>query len=89
MAKMCPNIANVGIFGHVFAILGNLKAPSGNLSSDFCRGGLKLQSEYSNMKMGQEITSEMRKMWGNLKVLNDHDKFDNLTKSLKITHFGA
>ena len=46
-------------------------------------------NEYSNIKNGQEINSGMRKMWGNLKSLHDHDKFDNLTKSLKITHFGA
>ena len=40
-------------------------------------------------KIGQKITSQMKKMWGNLKFLHDHDKFQNLTKLLKITHFGA
>ena len=28
-------------------------------------------------------------MWGNLNFLHNHDKFNNLTKSLKITQFGA
>ena len=37
-------------------------ADVGNFSSDSCRGGSKLQNEYSNMKTGQETTSEMRKM---------------------------
>ena len=29
----------------------------------------------------------MRKIWGNLKFLHDHDKFHSFTKSLKITPF--
>ena len=59
---------------------------NGLVSSDSCRRGPKLQSEYSNIKIEQELASEMRKMWGNLKFLHDHDKFYNFTKSLKITH---
>ena len=38
------------------AILGTLEAPSGNVSSDSCRAGYKLQNEYSNIKIGQELT---------------------------------
>ena len=44
------------------AILGALEAPSSNLSSDSCRAGHKLRNEYSNIKLGQVLTSEMRKM---------------------------
>ena len=51
------------------AILRALETFSGNLSSDSCRAGHKLQNEYSNIKIGQELTSEIRKMWGNLKML--------------------
>ena len=32
-----------------------------NFSLDSCRGGPKLQNEYSNIKIGQEITSKMQK----------------------------
>ena len=39
------------------------------MSSDSCRVGYQLQNEYSNIKIGQELTSEMRKMLGNLKIL--------------------
>ena len=51
--------ANVGDFGMFFA---SYRPPSGNLSSDSCRGGHKLRNEYSNIKMGQVLSSEMRKM---------------------------
>ena len=44
------------------AILGALESPTGNVSSDSCRVGYKLRNEYSNIKIGQELTSEMRKM---------------------------
>ena len=44
------------------AILGALEAPCGNVSSDSCTAGYKLQNEYSNIKIGQKITSEMTKM---------------------------
>ena len=44
------------IFGHVLPFLGALKVPVS------CRGGAKLQNEYSNIKIRQELTSEMRKM---------------------------
>ena len=60
--------------------LGTLEASS---------GGSKLWNEYSNNKIREEITLEMRKMQGNLKFLHDHDKFYNFTKSLKITRFGV
>ena len=46
----------------MLAILGALEAPSGNLSSDSCRAGYKLRNEYSNIKIGQKLTSEMRKL---------------------------
>ena len=52
-------------------------SPSGNMSSDSCRGGSKLQNEYLNIKMRQELTSEMSKMQCNLKFSNDHDRVDN------------
>ena len=77
------------IFGHVLLFLGTLQAPSGKIGPYTCRAGHKLWNEWSNIKIGQELTSEMRKMWGNLKFLHDHDKFHNFTKSLKITHFGV
>ena len=48
------------------------RPPSGNFSSDSCRGGSNLWNEYSNIKIRQVLTSEMRKMWGNLKFLHDH-----------------
>ena len=38
------------------------RPPSGNFSSDSCRVGPKLQNEYSNIQIGQELTSEIRKM---------------------------
>ena len=44
------------------AILGTLEASSGKVSSDSCRAGYKLRNEWSNIKIGQELTSEMRKM---------------------------
>ena len=49
------------------------RLPSGNFSPDSCRAGPKLQNEYSNIKIRQELTSEIRKMWGNLKFLHDHE----------------
>ena len=45
--------------GPIFA---SYRPPSGNLSSDSCRGGHKLRNEYSNIKIGQVLGSEMRKM---------------------------
>ena len=62
------------------------RLPSGNWSSDTSRGGPKLWNEFSYIKIGQELTSEMRKMWGNLKFLHDHDKFSQLHQ---ITCFGV
>ena len=62
MAKTCPKIADVGNFrtrfGHFIVLEGS---PSDNFCSDSCRGGPKLQNEYSNIKIGQVLSSEMRK----------------------------
>ena len=41
--------ADVGDFRHVFA---SYRPPSGNLSSDSCRGGHKLRNEWSYIKIG-------------------------------------
>ena len=49
------------------------KIANGNVGSDSCGGDPKLRNEYSNIKIRQELTSEMRKMWGNLKFLHDHE----------------
>ena len=62
MAKRCPKIADRQFSDMFLALLGALEAPSGNLSPDSCRGGPKLRFEYSNIKIGQELTSEMSKM---------------------------
>ena len=59
MAKMCQH----------WHFLDTCRSLSGNMSSDSCREGSKLQNEYSNIKIKQELTSEMRKMRGNLKFL--------------------
>ena len=60
-------------------ILGALEAPSGSFSSDSCRAGHKLWNEYWNIKIGQVLTSEMRKMWINLKMLVS-PKLDKISK---------
>ena len=61
------------------AILSALEAPSGNVSWDSCRTGHKLWNEFSNIKIRQELTAEMRKMWGNLKMLISQ-KLDKISK---------
>ena len=43
------------------ALFGHLQAPSGNMSSDSSRGGHKLRNEWSNIKIGQVLTSEISK----------------------------
>ena len=62
----------------MLAILGALGAPSVNLSSYSCRAGHKLQNKYWNIKIGQELASEM-KMWSNLKMLIS-PKLDKISK---------
>ena len=62
MAKHVRKLPTSAIFRHILLCFGTFNAPSGNFSSDSCRGDPKLQNEYSNIKIGQELTSEMRKM---------------------------
>ena len=63
MQKMCLKIADIDNFWtHFCHFWVPYRPSSGNFSSDSCRGGAKLQNEYSNIKIRQEITSEMRKM---------------------------
>ena len=62
MAKRVQKSPKSAIFGHILLFLGALKAPSSDFSSDSCRGGPKLRNEYSNIKIRQELTSEMRKI---------------------------
>ena len=72
-AKTCQN-RRFGTF------LVPYRPPSGNFCSDSCRGGPKLQNEYSNIKIGQVLSSEMRKKWYNhenmlkLKTSPNHSK---------------
>ena len=47
------------IFGMFFA---SYRPPSGKFISYSCRGGHKLQNEWSYIKIGQVLSSEMRKM---------------------------
>ena len=54
---MCPKIADISDFWTCFAIFRYLRG-----ALDSCRGDPKLQNEYSNIKIRQELTSEMRKM---------------------------
>ena len=49
-----------------------------------CRAGHKLQNKYWNIKIGQELTSEMSKMWGNLKISQKLDLDLDLDKILKF-----
>ena len=69
---MCPKIGKIGNFRC-------FRGPSGNLSSDSFRAGHKLQNKYSNIKIRQELTSEMIKMWGNLKMFVSQ-KLDKISK---------
>ena len=39
------------------------RPPSGKITSYSCRGGHKLQNEWSNIKIGQVLTSEISKEW--------------------------
>ena len=69
---MAYNLNNLSLSQGYFCHFGvPLRLYSGRSIS--CRGGPKLQNKYSNIKIGQEITSELRKIWGNLKFLHDHD----------------
>ena len=47
------------IFGTFFA---SYRPPSGKIFSYSCRGGHKLRNEWSYIKIGQELPSEISKM---------------------------
>ena len=88
MAKMCVKIVDVPIlmyFCH-FEVL--YRPASGKITSYSCRRSYQLWFEWYNVKIRHELPSEMRKMWGNIRFWDDHDKFENFTKSLKFTQFG-
>ena len=55
---MCPKIVNIGNFQTHFAILRYLRGPLVAILAQI---------------LVEELTSEMRKMWGNLKFLHDHE----------------
>ena len=59
MGKCVQNSTMLVIFGHVFAII---RCLGGRITPYSCRAGHKLQNEWSNIKIGQVLTSEMRKM---------------------------
>ena len=54
-----PKLPTLTIFGTFFA---SYRPPSGKIISYSCRGGHKLRNEWSYIKIGQVLSSEMRKM---------------------------
>ena len=62
---------------------------SGKIIPYACRADHKHQNEWLNIKIEQQLPSEMSKElykpWKYVK----HAKVENFTKSLKITHFGV
>ena len=59
MAKMCLKIADVSMFCHFNALYRHHRDI---ITPYSCRGGHKLKNKYSNIKIRQELTSEMSKM---------------------------
>ena len=59
MAKNTTKIADVSIFGHFRAPYGHHR---GIITTYSCRGGSELQFKGCNIKIGQELVSEMRKI---------------------------
>ena len=57
MATNATKIADVSVFGHHHAPYNHLI-----FTNPYCRGGSKLQNEWSNIKIGQELASEMKKI---------------------------
>ena len=68
---MSKNCQRRQFFGHVSAIFRCLRGPLVAIS---CREGPKLWNEYSNIKIGQVLSSEMRKKWYN------HENMLNMLK---------
>ena len=48
-----------------------------------------IQFDKCYIKISYDLTSEISQMWGKMKFSHGHDIFDNFTKSLKTTYFGA
>ena len=59
MVKNAMKIADISIFGHYLAPYRHLIITK---PSPSCRGGSKLRNEWSNIKISQELASEMRKI---------------------------
>ena len=63
-ASKAPKNAYDADFRTHFAVFRCLIGPpSGKITSDSCRAGHKLQNEYWNIKIGQELAYEMSKEW--------------------------
>ena len=75
--------ADIGNFGTFIA---SYRPPSGNLSSDSCRGGPKLRNEYSNIKIGQLLSSEMRKKVRQPQILTFRSRASIIMPMYSITH---
>ena len=82
MSKNCRHWQFLDMF---LPLLGAWEALSGKITPYSCRAGPKLRNEWSNIKIRQVLTSEMRKMWGNLKfymILLNFTTSANYLKSL-------
>ena len=55
------NMLTLAIFGHIFLFVGVLYPSAGTITSNYCRGGHKLQFEWDYIKIGQELPSEISK----------------------------
>ena len=82
--KNAPNIAHISVFGHFRTPYGH---HSGMITTYSCRGGSEFQFKECYIKIGQELASEMRKMWSNLNFDMITFKFDNLIHAVLTRHW--
>ena len=73
----------LAILAHFIA---SYRPPSGNLSSDSCRGGPKLRNEYSNIKIGQLFKFRNEEKVRQPQILTSRSRASIIMPMYSITH---